>query len=583
MPEKKEYRNRIKFVAALFLFGSLAIIFRINYLQFNKEAQTLRKLSDQNAWKDVVYNPERGKIFDRNGYMLAGNKTVYEIGVTIKNVKDPNTVALSLASELGRDYEEIYGMITNPNTDIVYLTIDQHVPAENAERLKKLQADLENKPDSSGSLAGVDFTERIMRSYPDNFLASNVIGFVNLNNVGNYGIEQRYDTILAGIPVKKRVPLDPNNVAEIPDIPSGVDLILTIDRDIQTMVEEELKKAMDDTEAESGTIVVMNPRNGEILAMASTPEMDLNNFTEAANLYKTSSDYNRAVSAQYEPGSVFKILTMAAAIDSGLVSPETTYLDTGFYEIGGAYVFNWDQGAWGVQNMVGCFEHSLNVCMAHLADLMGENTFYTYMRRFGIGHPTGIDLASEAKGRLKNPEDKDWYKVDLGTNSFGQGVAVSPIQMMTAASAIANDGKMVFPHVVYAMVSNNIQSNTPQQTLGTPISAQTAHTVNEMLAEALVGNQSGANIDGYRIAGKTGTASIPGPDGRYLQNKTNASFVGWGPADDPKFMIYVWMEKPKNSDWASYVAAPIFHNVAEKLVVLMNIPPDHIRQQLAGQ
>lgn len=583
MPEKKEYRNRIKFVAALFLLSGFAIIFRINYLQFNKEASKLKLMSNQNEWKNVTYTPERGKIFDRNGYMLAGNKTVYEVGVTIKNVKDPNTVALTLSSELGQSYDKIYNLITQPPSGIVYLTLDQHVPAENGERLKKLKEDLEKQTDSSGSLAGVEIAEKIMRSYPDNSLASNIIGFVNLNNSGNYGIEQQYDSLLAGLPVTKLVPLNPNDIAEIPEVPGGVDLILTIDREIQRMVEEELKKALEDTEASSGTIVIMNPRNGEILAMASTPGMDLNNFSQAPELYKTASEYNRAVSSQYEPGSVFKMLTMSAAIDTGLVTKETTYLDTGFYEIGGAYVYNWNQGAWGPQDMVGCFENSLNVCMARLADMMGEKTFYTYMNRFGIGHTTGVDLANEAKGRLKNPEDDDWYKVDLGTNSFGQGVAVSPIQMMTAASAIANDGKMVHPHVVYAMISNNTQNNTPQQTLSTPISAQTAHTVNEMLAEALVRNQSVAKIDGYRIAGKTGTASIPGPDGRYDPNQTNATFIGWGPADDPQFMIYVWMEKPKISDWASYIAAPIFHNVAEKLVVLMNIPPDNVRLQLAGQ
>jgi cell division protein FtsI/penicillin-binding protein 2 len=286
---------------------------------------------------------------------------------------------------------------------------------------------------------------------------------------------------------------------------------------------------------------------------------------------------------QYEPGSIFKILTMAAAIDSGLVAPRTTYLDTGFFEIGGVNIFNWDQGAWGVQDMVGCLQHSLNVCMARLADLMGEKTFYTYMRRFGIGHPTGIDLSNETSGRLKDPADADWYKVDLGTNAFGQGVAVSPIQMMAAASALANDGKMVYPHVLSAMVSNGNQHNTPAQTLGTPISPQTARTVSDMMAEAMQAGNSVSNVEGYRTAGKTGTASIPGPDGLYDPNQTNASFLGWGPVDDPKFMVFVWMERPKKSDWASYVASPIFHNVVEKLVILMNIPPDDIRKQLAGQ
>ena len=189
----------------------------------------------------------------------------------------------------------------------------------------------------------------------------------------------------------------------------------------------------------------------------------------------------------------------------------------------------------------------------------------------------------EANGRLKVPGDSDWYKVDLGTNSFGQGVAVSPIQMLAAASALANDGKMVYPHVLYGMVTNGSQYNTPPQTLGTPISPQTARTVSDMLAIAMQDGQSPANVKGYRLAGKTGTAQIPGPDGFYDPKQTNASFIGWGPVDDPRFMVYVWMERPQNSDWAAFVAAPIFHNIVEKLVVLMNIPPDDIRLQMTGQ
>jgi len=219
--------------------------------------------------------------------------------------------------------------------------------------------------------------------------------------------------------------------------------------------------------------------------------------------------------------------------------------------------------------------------MARLADLMGQDTYYTYMRRFGLGHPTGIDLAGESSGRLKTPGDEDWYQIDLGTNAFGQGVALTPIQLMTAASALANDGKMVYPHLLYGMVSNGHQYDTPTQILGTPISPQSARTVSEMLAAAMERNQSLARLDGYRLAGKTGTAQIP-ENGVYQPDAINASFIGWGPLDDPQFMIYVWLERPE-ADWASYVATPVFHTVAEKLVVLMKIPPDAVRQQLAGQ
>jgi cell division protein FtsI/penicillin-binding protein 2 len=201
------------------------------------------------------------------------------------------------------------------------------------------------------------------------------------------------------------------------------------------------------------------------------------------------------------------------------------------------------------------------------------------MKRFGLGHPTGIDLAGEVSGRLKLPGDGDWYPVDLATNAFGQGVAVTPIQMVMAASAIANGGRMVYPHVLYAIVQDGKQHNMSPQIVGNPITAQTASTINEMQAVALETEGSRGLVTGYRIAGKTGTAQIPTSSGVYDNNKTNASFIGWGPVDKPQFMVYVWLEKPSTSIWGSLVAAPVFKQVIEKLVVLFDIPPDSIRLQ----
>jgi len=284
----------------------------------------------------------------------------------------------------------------------------------------------------------------------------------------------------------------------------------------------------------------------------------------------------------YEPGSIFKILTMAAALDTGTVTPQTTYIDMGYFSIGGTIIRNWDQGAWGLQDMTGCLQHSLNVCLAWIASEMGTDKFYEYMSSFGIGHPTGIDLSGEAGGRLKIPGDGDWYPVDLATNSFGQGVTTTPIQMLMATSAIANDGKMVTPHILYGMVRNGKQYDFPPQDAGSPISKGTARTLSEMLANSLVGEGSDAILPGYRLAGKTGTAQIPTEYGWYSDDETNASFIGWGPVDDPQFMIYVWLEKPTTSIWASETAAPVFAEVAKESVMLLNIPPDHIRQQYAA-
>jgi cell division protein FtsI/penicillin-binding protein 2 len=324
----------------------------------------------------------------------------------------------------------------------------------------------------------------------------------------------------------------------------------------------------------------MNPRNGEILAMAATPRMDLNDYDNYFSLYDDGSQYNRSIGMSYEPGSVLKVLTMAAALDAGIVRPETTFVDTGSIEVGGITIQNWNRDSWGQQNMIGCLQHSLNVCLAWISSQMGTQSFYGYMERFGLGNPTGIDLSGEAAGRLKVPGDGDWYPVDLGTNAFGQGVSVTPLQMLVAVSAIANEGKMVTPHILYSMVRDGHQYNVPSQYAGTPISAETAHTLNEMLAISLEQESSLALLPGYRLAGKTGTAQIPRDYG-YDPNHTNVSFVGWGPVDDPQFMVYIWFNSPSTSIWSSETAAPVFSKVAEQSVILLNIPPDVVRQQLA--
>ncbi|PWH17852.1 MAG: hypothetical protein DDG60_01300 [Anaerolineae bacterium] len=582
---KRQFQVRSLSLAIVFAVLASMVIFQMVRIQTSAEAATFLKQAERYAGKYVTLYPERGRIFDRDGFLLAGNKSVYEIGVSLAEMRNPHTIALTLNTVLGLNYEKVYNQLLNPPAELVYLVITDYVSSEKAHELMELQNRLTEEYRNTGdpSLAGLHFKAHLMRSYPERTLASNVLGFVTLENRGYFGVEEKYNNLLAGVPVTVWVPEDPNRAAELPATPRGADLILTIDREIQAMVEEQLRESLEDTGSEAGTIIVMDPRTGEILAMASTPQMDLNNFSQYNEIYKNASEFNRAVSMQYEPGSVFKVLTLAAALDSGAVSPNFSYLDVGFYEIGGAYVYNWDRGAWGPQDLLGCMRHSLNICMTHLADQMGPDLFYTYMRRFGVGHPTGIDLANEARGRLKVPGDTDWYRVDLGTNSFGQGVAMTPIQMMAAASALANEGRMVYPHVLYGMVSNGHQYTTPVQTLGTPISPQTARLVSEILATSMEQGKMASVVEGYRIAGKTGTAQIPGPDGFYVPDEINASFIGWGPVDDPRFMVYVWFEKPDSADWAAYVAAPVFHDVVEKLVVLMGIPPDNVRRQLAGQ
>jgi len=562
-------------------FIATLVVLQMVRIQASAEADAFRDQKDNFAGEYRTYYPERGEIYDRNGHLLAGNRTVYEVGVDLNTVRDPHSIAMAISVNLGKNYDEIYSEILNPPAGFSYLVLDNHASPEAVAYLKELKKELNESDNPTPSLTGLEFSPRLARSYPEDALASNMLGFVNLEGRGYFGIEEKYNDLLAGNPVQVWVPSDPNRAVEIPRIPNGTSLILTLNRDLQDAVEEILDQSLYEYGAQHGTIIVMNPKNGEIMAMASTPRMDLNNFQNYGAIYTNASEYNRATGMPYEPGSVMKIFTMAAALDTGLVTPETTYLDTGEIQIGGVTIKNWNEEAWGLQNMVGCLQHSLNVCMSWLATQLGPQNFYGYLNRFGFGSLTGLDMAGEAAGRLKIPGDADWYPVDLGTNSFGQGVAATPLQVIAGASAIANQGHMATPHVLYAMLRDGHQFNVPSQYAGSPIKAETAATLTGMLAASLEFESSAALVPGYRVAGKTGTAQIPTPYGFYDFSQTNASFIGWGPVDDPQFMIYIWLERPTTSIWGSETAAPVFSEVAQKTVILLNIPPDSVRLQLA--
>jgi cell division protein FtsI/penicillin-binding protein 2 len=573
---RQQYAVRSLIIVSGLVLAALAVIVQIIRIQTSEQAKVFLSQGDRYAGEFQMFYPERGEIYDRNGHLLAGNRTVYEVGVSLSEMKDPGALASVLSTNLGLSYEEIYKKLTEAPETWEYVVVQDYVRVDAVEKLKGLVAQLDDADDPR--LSGLAFKPHLQRSYPENALASNVLGFVTRDGRGYFGIEEKYNDLLAGNPVQVWVPRDPNKASEIPKVPNGTTLVLTLNRDLQAKVESILDEALVDYGAKNGTIIIMNPRNGEILAMAATPRMDLNNYGNYFTLYDNGSQYNRSIGMSYEPGSVLKVLTMAAALDAGTVRPETTFIDTGAIEVGGITIQNWNRDSWGEQNMVGCLQHSLNVCLAWISSQMGTQSFYGYMERFGLGHPTGVDLSGEATGRLKVPGDGDWYPVDLGTNAFGQGIAVTPLQMLTAASAIANEGKMATPHVLYSMLRDGHQYNVPSQYAGSPISAVTARTLNEMLAISLEEESSLALLPGYRLAGKTGTAQIP-TDYGYDALHTNASFVGWGPVDDPQFIVYIWLETPSASIWASETAAPVFSKVAEQTVILLNIPPDVVRSQ----
>lgn len=567
-------RSRLKFMLGLFAVLSGLIIIRLVSLQFGSDVPYFENEYQLATGYLVTVTPPRGKIYDHTGELLATNDVKYAIGLSPDFITDPEGLARILSSVLGKTYEEMIALTTTkPASDAKYILVERPVSAEMGEKLLALQRD-PNGPD----LGGLIVEPMQTRVYPNGTLAANVLGFVGLDNKGYYGVEEFYNDILAGhsvVGIKQVVPFD---VALNPTPDQGSDLYLTIDREIQLLAEQTLSDALKKYGAEGGTIIVMEPKTGRVLGMAVAPSFDPNNYMTDPQALKP----NAAVSDQYEPGSTFKILTMAGALQSGAVTPETTYLDTGYIEVGGVGIRNWDGGAWGTQDMTGALEHSLNVGLAWVATRMGPKTFYDYMTAFGIGQPTNVDLSGEASGRLKKPGDPDWYESDLGTNSFGQGVATTPLQLIAAVAAVANNGAMMQPHFLERVVDNGTVHTTQPQVLGRPISADTAATLSEMLAVSIEREANDADVPGYRLAGKTGTAEIPTPYG-YDLDKTIASFIGWGPVDDPKFIVLVKLDKPTSSRWGSETAAPVFGEMVKRLVVLMNIPPDDIRHQLAAQ
>ena len=585
----KDFSWRYSVLGALISLLPLLIVARMFTLQTSPvQVADLKKMNEMSSVRLEMIRPPRGQILDRWGHVLAGNKTVYEVGVELDQMKNPNTIATTLHLVLGMDEAKVLGLISEGEADnLSRVVIQSNVAEDKAVLLNQLRDQMAQENAGKGknapSLSGLENIPFLARTYPEKEVGSNIIGFVSTDGgIGYYGVEGKYNNLLAGKSQDIWGPLDPNLAAQIPDTNTGADLVLTIDREVQASMEQELDYALKWSGSTAGTIVVLNPKNGEVIAMATTPRIDLNNYAQNMDRFNRDNPFDRAVSLTYEPGSVFKVLTMASALDNGSVKPNTTFIDTGVFEIGGTYIYNWNSGAWGPQDMTGCLQHSLNVCLAWVASQMGPKDFYRYMQSFGIGHLTGIDLAGEVTGRLKSPGDSDWYDADLGTNAFGQGVSVTPLQLAAAISAVANDGKEMAPHVVRSIISKGYQYDIQPTVMARPITAETAHTLSAMLTTSLVGESSDALVPGYTLAGKTGTAEIPTPFG-YTSSQTNASFVGWGPVDDPQFLVYIWLEKPTISPWGSEVAAPIFAQAVQKLVVLLNIPPDDVRHRLRGQ
>jgi stage V sporulation protein D (sporulation-specific penicillin-binding protein) len=554
-------RYKITFTAISLLF--LLLISRLFYWQIVK-AEELAKLGQSQYGKTITIQPRRGEIKTSDGFPLVSNKASYLFAINPKEISDKQEVQDLLVSTLKENEASISAKLA---MDKFWVPVRDNIDTETKEKIEK------------SNLPGFYFEQKYTRFYPEASMAAQLTGFVGKGEDGEdkgySGLEGFYERLLQGKEgkaVQVRDAFGKPILAKMNQSSIQVDgssLILTIDRVIQFNVEKKLKESVERYEADSGMIGVMDPKTGEILAMASYPNFDQGEYQKySEDLYK-----NPFISSLYEPGSTFKPLIMSSALDAKLVKSTTKCpVCAGPVSIGEYVIHTWNDKYHKDLSMNEVIQYSDNTGMVYVAQKLGLEKMSSYLKKFGIGELSGIDLQGEVTSNL---EDKTWYPVDIATLGFGQGISVTPIQILSAISAIANNGKRMEPHIVAAVESpdGSIAKIAPKA-LGSPISEEAAKVMTEMMVNAVnKGEASWARLDKYRIAGKTGTASIP-IKGHYDPQHTITSFIGFAPADNPKFLMIVVFVRPKASIYGAETAAPVFFNIAKDLLVYYGIPPE---------
>ncbi len=522
-------------------------------------------------------NPRRGSILDRDDDVLAisrGAVRVVADPLAIHESSDPFEVADRLSGLLDLDTASVAERLGNPK--LRYAEVARGLIGDPARAVEEAIQE--------GQLPGVRLDPDRVRVYPNQELAAHVLGFVGEGAarpgdvVGQAGVEAWYNDVLGGQSglvssdidrLGRRIPI--GRFALQPPR-HGAHVSLSIDRTIQHIAEQELEAALEQFGATAGTILITNPRTGELLGLANRPTYDpgrVHTYREFGPEFA-----NRACSLIYEPGSTFKLVTMAAGLDVGAVRPETTHNLPGTVDYFGQEFKNWDERTYPSQTMVSVLQHSSNTGTIFVADTIGADTFYEYITRFGFGTRTGVDLAGEVPGIVRRRGDKSWFLPDLASNSFGQGISVTPLQLATAVGAIANDGLMMRPHVARAVTrADGRREAIESQPIRRVVSRETAQTLIKMMEAAesgVVGNL--AQIPGYRTAGKTGTSEIAS-SGRFLEDTSIASYVGFGPLELPRVLALVVIERPQTAFFGSHVASPTFARVMSRVFAHLRVPP----------
>jgi len=548
---------KIKFIFLLFIVFYIALLIRLFFLQ------VIYSPSNKSVYlKTNKLNPVRGRIYDQKNQSLVLNQNSYQLYVEPKKVEDKDRLLRLLSESL-----EVEEASISPKLDMSkdWVAIASSLTQEQKDKLDKLD------------LKEIGFDYQTKRFYPEASLSAHILGFLGKDSegedVGYLGLEGFYNRDLRGLPgfveterdiagrpiligVQQRV--EPEN---------GRDLILTIDKNIQEISKRRLLDGLEKYKAKKGCVITADPKTMAILSLVCLPDYDLEKyylFNE--NFYK-----NLAISDLYEPGSVFKPLIVAAALEEKKIKPNDTYNETGQVSVGKYNIKTWNDKYEGKISMTRILEKSSNVGMVYIGEKLGNKKIYDYLEKYGFGQNTGIDLEGEASGYLK-PKN-NWYPIDYATVTFGQGIAVTPIQMIRAFASIINGGDLMKPYIVQKIVSNNKTTEIRPKVDKKVVSQSTSDIIRKMLVSTV--ENAEAKWDrpkGFSIGGKTGTAQVP-IKGFYDASKTIASFIGFAPASNPKFLTFVVLYEPQTSIWGSETAAPLFFEIAKDLIVYYNISP----------
>ncbi|HET8569457.1 MAG TPA: penicillin-binding protein 2 [Candidatus Limnocylindria bacterium] len=552
-------QTRVRVLFVLFLVASSLLAVRLTQWQAIDRGR-LASLATAQVRSDELIPAQRGIIRDRNGAILATTVELRSLYAIPSRVKDKAATAAALGVLLGRDPKPILDRLSS---GAEWTFIHRRLPEAAAKAIAAL------------GIEGLGFETEPKRVYPNDQVAAHLLGFVNDDGVGVYGVEGAYDDVLRGTPGRLVVERDPSARA-LPvglrhAVPArdGAELTLTIDLVIQHAAERELAAAIAKEKAAAGTIVVLDPKDGAILALASYPTFD----PSAVAVSDPEALRDRAIAWAFEPGSTLKSITVAAALDAGLVTPATTYNDVGYAVIGGRRLNNALGKVWGPTTVTQVLERSANAGAVFVASKLGAERLHAALATFGLGRKTGVDLAGEIGGRVRPLAE--WYPVDVGTAAFGQGLTTTPLQLASAYAALANGGILYRPHAVASRRDADGEHRTEPVAIRRAVAPETAAAMRAMLTSTVDnGLAQNARLAAFSVAGKTGTAQIPDAAGSYESDQYISSFAGFAPADDPRFVAVVVLERPESRILGTLTATSAFKGLALDVLRTARVQPD---------